>query len=278
MPRAEERGKAAAGASARSGEASEGALALMVAGLIGRIEGSELMRRSPAQCTPEEQTRLVHALTALTGLRQSQQSLPALTDVDMAVVEEVWPELAALLSSSGGRSARRASAPQQESTGNGKATTGAATRTGAPATPTNRSSLTNATTRTAAPASTAPKRRSPTARPASPTTTSPVSDTAEQAVEDAAESASGDEPASQVTAKAESTAQLPASVPGAGRDLRDAVHAVLRADRRPWSGARIATQIQERDPGVTREEVYDTLYRHAELFHKTNRGWELVSR
>lgn len=278
MPRAEERGKSVVSAPARQTGAGEGALALMVAGLIGRIEGSELMRRSPAQCTPQEQTRLVHALTSLAGLRQSEQSLPALTDVDMAVVEEVWPELAALLAPSGGRSTRRTPATQQESTGNGKGP-GTAMRAAAPTTPANRGTATSAATRTATPASTASRRRSPATRTPAPAATSTVVDTAVSApLEKAHEPSAAGEQSSQVTAEAESVAEVPAPGRGVGRDLRDAVHAVLRADRRPWSGARIATQIQERDPGVTREEVYDTLYRHAELFHKTNRGWELVSR
>ena len=60
-------------------------------------------------------------------------------------------------------------------------------------------------------------------------------------------------------------------------DLRDAVRAVLRSDNRPWSGARIASRVQEANPLATREQVYDTLYRHADLFRKTNRGWELVT-
>jgi len=62
------------------------------------------------------------------------------------------------------------------------------------------------------------------------------------------------------------------------RDLREQVRVVLHTDNRPWSGARIASRLQEADPLATREEVYNTLHRHSDLFRRTGHGWELISR
>jgi hypothetical protein len=68
------------------------------------------------------------------------------------------------------------------------------------------------------------------------------------------------------------------SLPQGGRDLGDAVRTVLRTDTRPWSASRIAARLQEVDPLATRQEVYDTLFYHADLFRKTGHGWELIAR
>lgn len=75
----------------------EGALGLIAAELVRRMEGAPLMQRVPARCTPDEQARLGLVLRDLAGVRRGQALLAAIPDVSFEVLQEAWPELAALL-------------------------------------------------------------------------------------------------------------------------------------------------------------------------------------
>src|SRR6476660_4072787 len=100
MPRAEARSVKAETQrppAVAGGAPGEGVLHLIMVGLIARLENSPLMRRAPAQCSPEEQRRLIGMLSGLAELRATESALGSVPGVDTALVEEVWPELAALV-------------------------------------------------------------------------------------------------------------------------------------------------------------------------------------
>jgi hypothetical protein len=94
------------GQSGRSEEAS--ALVLLLDSLIERVQRSPLMRRAPAQCSPEEQMALAALLADLVALRTLRISLERLPVLRLDQVSAHWPELGALLSASrrGGGKAR----------------------------------------------------------------------------------------------------------------------------------------------------------------------------
>ncbi len=74
-----------------------GAMHMIAAELIARVEQSPLMERSPARCTPEEQQHLVALLSALPKLRAGQVALHGVPDIELALIDELWPELGAAL-------------------------------------------------------------------------------------------------------------------------------------------------------------------------------------
>ena len=237
MPRAETRdGKGDARASAAV--TSDGVLHQVVTSLMARLEGSPLMRRAPVQSSPVEQEQLIAQLSALADLRVCNATLDGVPDMDLQAVEEVWPELAALLAPPVNRNGRRPAGAQ----GSTSATT-----------PANG------------------QQQPPAAQPA-PVVSIPAEDeVAFVAPRARAHSVAG---APVVTAPA----VISQSNGNASRDLGEAMCGVLRTDTRPWSASRIAARLQEVDPLATREEVYDTLYHRADLFRKTGHGWELTSR
>jgi hypothetical protein len=106
------------GGSDRGGEGS--ALLTLVDGLIERAQRSPLMRRAPAQCTPEEQATLAQVLADLAALRRVRAALEALPPVRPDQIAAYWPELGSLFGParrSGGavRSRPREAAAESES-------------------------------------------------------------------------------------------------------------------------------------------------------------------
>jgi len=79
----------------RGGEQS--ALLTLMDGLIERVQRMPLMRRAPAQCTPEEQAALAQVLVDLAALRRARVTLEALPSVRHDQVTAYWPELGAVL-------------------------------------------------------------------------------------------------------------------------------------------------------------------------------------
>ena len=91
------------------GAPATGMLDLIVEGLLARVEASTLMRKPPAQCTPEEQAELIELLSSLAALRATQAALAAVPGIAPALVDRVWPELAGVLAGGPpGRGGRRA--------------------------------------------------------------------------------------------------------------------------------------------------------------------------
>lgn len=72
-------------------------LALLVDGLIDRVQRSPLMRRAPSQCTPEEQRELAGMLADLLTLRQTRAALETAPGPRLDQLQAYWPELSALL-------------------------------------------------------------------------------------------------------------------------------------------------------------------------------------
>jgi hypothetical protein len=64
-----------------------------VDGLIERIGRSPLMRRAPAQCSPEEQLALAGILADLVGLRELREALETLPYLRVDLVQAHWPEV-----------------------------------------------------------------------------------------------------------------------------------------------------------------------------------------
>lgn len=84
-----------AGAVGRGEEPS--ALAIIVDGLIDRAQRSPLMRRPPAQCSPEEQAALAQILADLAALRALRSAVEALPMLRLDQVAVHWPDLGTLL-------------------------------------------------------------------------------------------------------------------------------------------------------------------------------------
>lgn len=72
-------------------------LALLLDGLIDRVQRSPLMRRAPSQCTPEEQRDLSALLADLLTLRQVRAALETTPGPRLDQLQAYWPELGALL-------------------------------------------------------------------------------------------------------------------------------------------------------------------------------------
>ncbi|MGH2347678.1 MAG: hypothetical protein ACRDG4_20820 [Chloroflexota bacterium] len=82
----------------QSGQTSEPpVLALLLDGLIDRVQRSPLMRRAPSQCTPEEQRDLSALLADLLTLRQVRAALETTPGPRLDQLQAYWPELGALL-------------------------------------------------------------------------------------------------------------------------------------------------------------------------------------
>jgi hypothetical protein len=73
------------------------ALVVLVDGLIEHIGRSPLMRRPPAQCSPEEQHVLAGILSDLVGLRELREALEALPHLRVDLVQAHWPEVGSQL-------------------------------------------------------------------------------------------------------------------------------------------------------------------------------------
>jgi hypothetical protein len=246
--------------------AEEGALRAIVAGLIARVESSPLMQRPPTGASPEEQQRLITVLSGLAQLRSTQAALAGVPDVSPDVVAEVWPELAAVLAPSRGAGSRRPAASRGGAGGTSPARASKpARRPGEPAPPP-----------AAGDGETAPVGSAETATAAAtPSSTAP--DSGEGAQQQSPQAPAAAEPVPSAPARAARSSRVARTTRTTSQDLREVVRAILQADKRPLSGARIASQVQETNPQATREQVYDTLYRAADLFRKTSQGWELVT-
>lgn len=105
------------GQAARTDEPS--ALVLLIDGLIERVQRSPLMRRAPAQCSPEEQIALAGTLADLVTLRALRGEVARLPHLPLEQVTAHWPELGGLLSVS-----RRAARPKAREGGQSGAATG----------------------------------------------------------------------------------------------------------------------------------------------------------
>ncbi len=75
-------------------------LVTLLDGLIDRAQRSPLMRRPPAQCTPDELQALATLLSDLLSLRQSRSAIENLAGPRLDQITTYWPELAALLAAS----------------------------------------------------------------------------------------------------------------------------------------------------------------------------------
>ena len=73
------------------------ALDILIDGLIERAQRSPLMRRTPAQCSPEEQLALAGILADLVALRTLRSSLERLPLLRLDMLTTHWPELGSLL-------------------------------------------------------------------------------------------------------------------------------------------------------------------------------------
>jgi hypothetical protein len=69
------------------------ALVVLVDGVIERIGRSPLMRRPPAQCSPEEQLALAALLADLVRLRELRKAVETLPYLDLELVQAHWPDL-----------------------------------------------------------------------------------------------------------------------------------------------------------------------------------------
>jgi hypothetical protein len=83
------------GGSDRGGDQS--ALLTLIDGLIERAQRVPVMRRMPAQCTPDEQATLAQVLADLAALRRVRAALETLPPLRHDQIAAYWPELAALL-------------------------------------------------------------------------------------------------------------------------------------------------------------------------------------
>src|SRR5487761_680885 len=72
-------------------------LVALLDGLIDRAQRSPLMRRPPAQCTPEELQTLATLLSDLLSLRQTRSAIENLAGPRIDQVTTYWPELGTLL-------------------------------------------------------------------------------------------------------------------------------------------------------------------------------------
>ena len=72
-------------------------LVALLDGLIDRAQRSPLMRRPPAQCTPEELQTLATLLGDLLALRQTRSAIENLAGPRIDQVTTYWPELGTLL-------------------------------------------------------------------------------------------------------------------------------------------------------------------------------------
>ncbi|HVC82901.1 MAG TPA: hypothetical protein VNL35_20640 [Chloroflexota bacterium] len=88
----------------REGQSAAGSeppvLVGLLDGLIDRVQRSPLMRRPPAQCTPEELQTLAALLSDLLSLRQTRSAIENLAGPRIDQVTTYWPELGALLAAS----------------------------------------------------------------------------------------------------------------------------------------------------------------------------------
>jgi hypothetical protein len=75
-------------------------LVALLDGLIDRLQRAPLMRKPPAQCTPEEQHALAALLSDLMTVRQTRISLENVPGPRLDQVAAYWPELAELLGGS----------------------------------------------------------------------------------------------------------------------------------------------------------------------------------
>jgi len=111
----------AASQGGQSGLGSEPAvLVTLLDGLIDRALRSPLMRRPPAQCTPEEQQALATLLGDLLALRQARSTIEGSSGPRLDQVAAYWPELAALLGAprrvtTGARTRGREASPATDS-------------------------------------------------------------------------------------------------------------------------------------------------------------------
>lgn len=92
--------------------------AVLLDGLIDRIQRAPLMRRPPVQCSPEEQVELARILADLAVLRQARAGSGTLPPVRLSLCSAYWPELAALLvpprSGGPGRAKAREIVPERD--------------------------------------------------------------------------------------------------------------------------------------------------------------------
>lgn len=73
------------------------ALVVLVDGLIERVGRSPLMRRAPAQCSPEEQLALAGLLADLVSLREVREALETIPHPRLDLVQAHWPDVGAQL-------------------------------------------------------------------------------------------------------------------------------------------------------------------------------------
>lgn len=91
------------------------ALVVIVDGLIDRAQRSPLMRRAPAQCSPEEQVALAQILADLSALRSMRSAVDALPALRVEQVGALWPELGTVLATRrAGRTKPREGGPAVE--------------------------------------------------------------------------------------------------------------------------------------------------------------------
>jgi hypothetical protein len=82
----------------QAGRAEEpSALIVLLDGMIERVQRSPLMRRAPAQSTPEEQMALAALLADLVALRAVRAALDDLQPLKFEMLHTHWPELGTLL-------------------------------------------------------------------------------------------------------------------------------------------------------------------------------------